>query len=68
MKRLALLLFLSLPLHAATIVILGDSVAHGAGDESGLGIAGHLQRLLGHPGADGYALIARRIAEVLPRG
>ena len=47
MKRLLLLLVFCVPLHAATIVIVGDSVAHGAGDESGLGIAGHLQQLLG---------------------
>jgi len=29
------------------VAVLGDSVAHGAGDESGRGIAGHLDALLG---------------------
>lgn len=43
MARLALLLLFCCRLHALNIVVLGDSVAHGAGDESGLGgIAGRI--------------------------
>jgi len=36
--------------HALRVVIVGDSVAHGVGDESGLGLAGHLDRELARLG------------------
>jgi hypothetical protein len=61
----ALLLFAPQP----SIVVLGDSVARGAGDESGRGISGTLGAVnLGispldrfHPSAAGYRAVAERV-------
>ena len=47
------------------ILVIGDSVAHGAGDESGRGIAGALSQNLSHAAVANYGINGARTIDVL---
>ena len=71
MRRLTALLILSVACHRAvpardihTVLILGDSVAHGAGDETGRGIGGPLASLT-HAHVENFGINGARTANVL---